>query len=228
MHGMKSGTVDVSHDQLAWLGRCNKEEAVAAARELLNNKVADGRVDDARVTLICRRLEKDAKDRKSHQKRQLRYREKLGSGADGADLTPERREDDAPSSNSSSIQDQQKQQKYTSVAETPPYWSRESGWVVCKSMRDSWRQSFPDYDLDQQLAAMDAWLRVNADRPEGENWGRFAVNWLLRERKNDKESGRAARRNGRTRPSTAAADRAEKPHRERCEGGLSIPVRRYE
>lgn len=44
---------------------------------------------------------------------------------------------------------------------------------------NAWRGIYPDMDVDQELAKMEAWLDANPSRMK-KNFKRFAVNWLNR------------------------------------------------
>src|SRR5690242_4288851 len=58
MHDNRTGRVCGTAEQLSRIGRCTVEEMLAAARELLSTKTADGSSRNGRITLICRRLER--------------------------------------------------------------------------------------------------------------------------------------------------------------------------
>jgi len=64
-------------------------------------------------------------------------------------------------------------------------WTPEAGWQNLADAKVArWQDAYPGVDVQQQLKAMDAWLRANPDRRK-KNWERFVVNWLSRPRDRD-------------------------------------------
>lgn len=75
MHENRSGIIDGTAEQLARICRCTPEELAVAVKELHETKTARVTVCHKNVTVECRRMTREHKERKSSSDRQKRYRE---------------------------------------------------------------------------------------------------------------------------------------------------------
>lgn len=74
MHESDSGTLTGTPDQLARVLRCSPSDVLSAIGELKATKTAEIRESHGNVTLVSRRMQREAKDRENERLRQKRKR----------------------------------------------------------------------------------------------------------------------------------------------------------
>lgn len=177
----QSGEITGTVEQLARLCRCSPDEMTAAIDDLAVTFTADVTKCNGRVTLVCRRMKKEAKARVSSRLRVAEHRVKRQ--CNGV-VTP-------PSSSSSSISSSETS-TYAGIsadAETP---DSEPKRVNGTRIREDFRPDdkslewaavrTPDIDLDHHTEVfLNYWLSATGQRARKMDWQLTWRNWMLKE-----------------------------------------------
>ena len=177
----RSGRLAGDYAALARLCRCSVEEMREAVAELRATKTATVTIRNEKVTLVNRRMSREAKTRKQNALRQQRHRDKHKSNAEVT----------SPSSTTSTDSPSGLRSRHSlSVVSTTsptalsfPVSGEGPGfeWDLTEAKVEQYRGSYPHLDVMAECRKARQWCIDNPERrktPRG--MPRFLSNWLAR------------------------------------------------
>lgn len=234
----REGEITATEVQLARLCRCSPDQVLAAIDELESTGAAQvTRAGNGLVTVLCRRMAREAKARSQALERVKRHREKTCNAVVRATRAHARARSESESE-SESEKDREpkaenqcvetaKRRSTPAPAKSPIAWSAAAGWQgITDTEHARLAAAYPACDIGIELRRTDAWLRANPERSHRANWLRFLTNWISRQQDHGGSHGIQTRRGPAPRdPAADAAGRRNgKAAREYASDEPPLPV----
>jgi len=196
----KGGERSLNLDGWSRVIRASSNQTATVLAEIINTKTCDSNLlntsrdallqkSDELVTVCCRRIVRESKERKQHSLRQLRYRTKHTNDADS---------DGSVTAVYSEAEVEAKKQKHKSInapsdkslnAAPSPVFLKiplidKSEYPICLCQVDEWKGLYPAVDIEQELRNYLGWSIANPTKRKTRRGILSSVNFWLSGKQN--------------------------------------------